>query len=131
MNRANTHAAQDVHWRDSLRTRLMLWFGALVALVLLGGFCVAYLAAQRQLVAEAEARTRFEARQAAERVAAAMKSVRITGEGLIGLRNQLLLDRTGLARALAPSGGGRVPTLGASSRPDVRKERRHGRAADP
>lgn len=82
-----------VPWRDSLRTRLMLWFGALVGALLVLGFGVAYLAAQRSLVAEAEARTRFEARQASERLLAAMDSVRISAEGLAGLQQRLALDR--------------------------------------
>jgi sigma-B regulation protein RsbU (phosphoserine phosphatase) len=46
------------------------------------------------------ARTRFEARQASERLAAAMSSVRITGEGLVGLFNALGLQRDGLEQAL-------------------------------
>ncbi|GAB2651410.1 SpoIIE family protein phosphatase [Arenimonas aestuarii] len=82
-----------VPWRQSLRTRLMLWFGLLVGLLLLLGFTVAYVAAQRQLVAEAEARTRFEARQASDRLQATLDSVRITVEGVAGLQQRLTLDR--------------------------------------
>lgn len=82
-----------VPWRHSLRTRLMLWFGALVGALLVLGFGVAYAVAQRSLVAEAEARTRFEARQASDRLLATMSSVRISAEGIAGLRQRLVLER--------------------------------------
>lgn len=82
-----------VPWRHSLRTRLMLWFGALVGSLLVLGFGVAYFAAQRSLVAEAESRTRFEARQASDRLLATMNSVRISAEGVAALRQRLELDR--------------------------------------
>ncbi len=100
MNQPESMPHLVVHWRDSLRTRLMLWFGALVAGLLALGFGVSYFAAQRQLLAEAEVRTRFEARQASERLAAAMISVRITGDGLVGLFHRLGLEREGLVQAL-------------------------------
>jgi len=85
-----------VPWRHSLRTRLMAWFGTLLAGLLLGGFGAAYYFVQRQLVLDAESRTRFEARQAAERVEAAMDSVRITADGVIGLYHALGLQQAGL-----------------------------------
>jgi sigma-B regulation protein RsbU (phosphoserine phosphatase) len=100
MNKPELHSDVGVPWRDSLRTRLMLWFGALVAALLVAGFGTTYVLTQRQIVAEAEVRTRFEARQASERLAAAMGSVRITGEGLVGLYNGLGLQRDGLIQAL-------------------------------
>ncbi|WP_146907150.1 SpoIIE family protein phosphatase [Arenimonas daejeonensis] len=68
--------------------------------LLLTGFGLAYFVVQRQMSFEAEARTRFEVRQAAERLEAAMGSVRITGEGLVGLFNDLGLEREGLVQAL-------------------------------
>lgn len=89
-----------VHWRASLRTQLMLWFGALLAALILLGFAAAYFVAQRQLVVEGQARTRFEARQAGERLEAAMESVRITADGLARLYPSLGLEREGLVRAL-------------------------------
>jgi sigma-B regulation protein RsbU (phosphoserine phosphatase) len=89
-----------VHWRASLRTQLMLWFGTLLAALILLGFAAAYYVAQRQLVVEGQARTRFEARQAGERLEAAMESVRITADGLAKLYPRLGLEREGLVRAL-------------------------------
>nr|MBP6627633.1 PDC sensor domain-containing protein [Arenimonas sp.] len=89
-----------VHWRASLRTQLMLWFGALLAALILLGFAAAYFVAQRQLVLEGQARTRFEARQAVERLQAAMESVRITADGVAKLYPALGLERDGLVRAL-------------------------------
>ena len=96
---APSHVLQ-VPWRDSLRTRLMLWFGTLVAGLLLVGFGLAFFVVQRQMSFEAEARTRFEVRQAADRLEAAMGSVRITGEGLVGLFNKLRLERDDVIVAL-------------------------------
>ncbi|TNJ35712.1 SpoIIE family protein phosphatase [Arenimonas terrae] len=100
MNQSVPPTELVVPWRDSLRTRLMLWFGTLVTALLIAGFGVAYVVAQQRIVGEAEVRTRFEARQASERLAAAMGSVRITGEGLVGLFNGLGLQRDGLVQAL-------------------------------
>jgi sigma-B regulation protein RsbU (phosphoserine phosphatase) len=100
VNDLSAAATHVVHWRHSLRTRLMGWFGALLALVLVAGFAVAYYVARQQLLAEAEDRTRFEARQAAERVAATMASVRITSDGVVGLFNRLGLQRNDLVGAM-------------------------------
>lgn len=93
---ATAAGSHQVHWRHSLRTRLMAWFGTLLAGVLLGGFGMAYFFAQRQVVLDAEARTRFEARQASERLEAAMASVRITADGVIALFHRLGLQQAGL-----------------------------------
>lgn len=111
---ASATAHLQVPWRHSLRTRLMAWFGTLLAGVLLGGFAVAYGFAQRQLVLDAEARTRFEARQAAERLEAAMESVRITADGVIGLFHRLGLQQAGLVgtmEALVAADGSAVGGL--------------------
>jgi sigma-B regulation protein RsbU (phosphoserine phosphatase) len=89
-----------VPWQDSLRTRMMLWFGALVGVLLAVGFVAAFAIARQQIVSNAQARTRYEAAQAADRVGAAMASVRITGDGIIGLFNTLTPDREATARLL-------------------------------
>ena len=82
-----------VTWRNSLRTKLMLWFGALVSVLLLIGFVLAFLLARYQIIANAQERTRYEAAQTADRLLASMESVRITGAGMIDLFNSLALDR--------------------------------------
>ena len=80
---APSPAAVRVPWHASLRTRLMLWVGLLLALLLLAGFAAAFLAARERVVADAEARTRYEAQQAADRLDATMRSVRVSGEAVI------------------------------------------------
>lgn len=89
-----------VPWQDSLRTRMMLWFGALVGVLLAIGFVAAFAIARQQIVNNAQARTRYEAAQVADRVRAAMASVRITGDGIIGLISNLDPDRDSTVRLL-------------------------------
>lgn len=89
-----------VPWHASLRTRLMLWVGLLLALLLLAGFAAAFFAARERVVADAEARTRYEARQAADRLEATMHAVRVSGEAMIQLSNRLTLTRAELLEAM-------------------------------
>ncbi len=89
-----------VSWQDSLRTRVMLWFGALVGALLALGFVAAFAIARQQIIGHAHERTRHEAAQAAGRLHAAMASVRITGDGIIGLFNSLHPNRDATARLL-------------------------------
>ncbi|HWS77801.1 MAG TPA: SpoIIE family protein phosphatase, partial [Thermomonas sp.] len=95
-----SQADAGVPWHASLRTRLMLWVGLLLALLLLAGFATAFYAARERIVADAEARTRYEARQAADRLDATMRSVQISGEALIQLAHRVELDRTDLLAAM-------------------------------
>lgn len=96
--------ARDAHppvsWRDSLRTKLMLWFGVLVGVLLLIGFVVAFLIARQQIIAGAQDKTRYETAQTADRLLASMESVRITGAAMIGLFNSLALDREATIKAM-------------------------------
>ena len=78
----------------------MLWVGLLLALLLLAGFATAFFAARERIVADAEARTRYEARQAADRLDATMRSVQVSGEALIELSNRVELTRTELLAAM-------------------------------
>jgi sigma-B regulation protein RsbU (phosphoserine phosphatase) len=78
----------------------MLWFGTLLAALILLGFAAAYYVAQRELATEGQARTRFESQQAGERLKAAMASVTVTANGLARLYASLGLEREGLIRAL-------------------------------
>ena len=89
-----------VPWHASLRTRLMVWVGLLLALLLLAGFAAAFFAARERVVADAEARTRYEARQAADRLDATMRSVRVSGEAMIELSNRVTLTRAELLEAM-------------------------------
>ena len=89
-----------VPWHASLRTRLMVWVGLLLALLLLAGFATAFFAARERVVADAEARTRYEARQAADRLDATMRSVRVSGEAMIELSNRVALTRAELLEAM-------------------------------
>ena len=89
-----------VPWHASLRTRLMLWVGLLLALLLLAGFATAFFAARERVVADAEARTRYEARQAADRLDATMHSVRVSGEAMLELSNRVALTRAELLEAM-------------------------------
>ncbi|MEF9977955.1 MAG: SpoIIE family protein phosphatase [Thermomonas sp.] len=89
-----------VPWHASLRTRLMLWVGLLLALLLLAGFATAFFAARERVIADAEARTRYEARQAADRLDATMRSVRVSGEAMIELSNRVSLTRAELLEAM-------------------------------
>ncbi|GHB97964.1 IcfG protein [Thermomonas carbonis] len=89
-----------VPWHASLRTRLMLWVGLLLALLLLAGFATAFYAARERVIADAEARTRYEARQAADRLDATMRSVRVSGEAMIELSNRVTLTRAELLEAM-------------------------------
>ena len=89
-----------VPWHASLRTRLMAWVGLLLALLLLAGFATAFLAARERVLADAEARTRYEARQAADRLDATMRSVRVSGEAMIELNNRVALTRAELLEAM-------------------------------
>ncbi|MBK6416956.1 SpoIIE family protein phosphatase [Thermomonas sp.] len=93
-------ADAGVPWHASLRTRLMLWVGLLLALLLLAAIATAFYAARSRIVADAEARTRFEAQQAADRLDATMRSVRISGESLIDLGNRVELGREQLLAAM-------------------------------
>ncbi len=93
-------ADAGVPWHASLRTRLMLWVGLLLALLLLAGFATAFFAARERVVADAEARTRYEARQAADRLDATMRSVRVSGEAMIELSNRVDLTRAELLAAM-------------------------------
>ena len=97
---AKDGAGRAVPWQDSLRTRMMLWFGTLVGALLALGFIVAFAIAQRQIVNNAQERTRYETTQASARVLASMTSVRITGDGIIKLFNSLNLDRDAAIRLL-------------------------------
>ena len=97
---APSPAAVRVPWHASLRTRLMLWVGLLLALLLLAGFAAAFLAARERVVADAEARTRYEAQQAANRLDATMRSVRVSGEAMIELSNRVSLTRGELLAAM-------------------------------
>jgi sigma-B regulation protein RsbU (phosphoserine phosphatase) len=101
--RTLAHAAGEPHvvpWQDSLRTRMMLWFGALVGALLAAGFVAAFVLARQQILSEAQERTRYEAAQSTDRIRAAMASVRITGDGVIGLYNSLAPDRQDTVRLL-------------------------------
>jgi len=93
-------ADAGVPWHASLRTRMMLWVGLLLAFLLLAGFAAAFYAARERIVADAEARTRYEARQAADRLDATMRSVQVSGEALIELSNRVELTRTELLAAM-------------------------------
>ncbi|WP_363796706.1 SpoIIE family protein phosphatase [Lysobacter firmicutimachus] len=87
-------------WRDSLRTKLMLWFGLLVGVLLLLGFVAAFLIARQLIIAGAQERTRYEAAQTAARLHASMESVRITGASMIGIFDNLALDREATIKTL-------------------------------
>ena len=100
LNAGSREGPASVSWQDSLRTKLMLWFGVLVGVLLLIGFVAAFLIARQQIVANAQERTRYEAARAADRLRASMVSVRITGDGIIGLFNSLPLDRDATVRML-------------------------------
>lgn len=89
-----------VSWQDSLRTKLMLWFGLLVGGLLLIVFVVAFLIARQLIIASAQDRTRHEAAQTAARLRASMESVRITGTSMIGLFDNLALDRASTIAAM-------------------------------
>lgn len=89
-----------VPWHASLRTQLMLWIGVLLALLLLAGFVTAFFAARERIVADAEARTRYEARQAADRLHATMHTVQVSGEAMIELSNRVELTRAELLEAM-------------------------------
>jgi phosphoserine phosphatase RsbU/P len=89
-----------VPWQDSLRTRMMLGFGALVGALLAVGFVAAFVIARQQIISNAQGRTRYEAAQGADRIRAAMVSVRITGDGIVGLFNTLAPDRQATVRLL-------------------------------
>ena len=89
-----------VPWHASLRTRLMLWVGLLLALLLLAGFATAFFAARERVIADAEARTRYEAKQAADRLDATMRSARVSGEAMIELSNRVSLTRAELLEAM-------------------------------
>ncbi|KFN49042.1 SpoIIE family protein phosphatase [Arenimonas composti] len=89
-----------VPWWKSLRTRLMLMFGTLAAVLLLAGFAAAYAMVQRQVVADAEARTRYEAQQSAERLQAAMTTVAVTVDGMARLFREIPMGRGELAQAM-------------------------------
>ena len=89
-----------VPWHASLRTRLMLWVGLLLALLLLAGFATAFFAARERVLADAEARTRYEARLAADRLDATMRSVQVSGEAMIELGNRLSLSRADMLEAM-------------------------------
>jgi sigma-B regulation protein RsbU (phosphoserine phosphatase) len=93
-------ADAGVPWHASLRTRLMLWVGMLLAMLLLAGFATAFYAARERVVADAEARTRYEARQAADRLDATMRSVQVSGEALIELSQRVELSRSDLLAAM-------------------------------
>jgi phosphoserine phosphatase RsbU/P len=99
---ATTASPEDagVPWHASLRTRLMLWVGLLLALLLMVGFATAFFAARERVIADAEARTRYEARQAADRLDATMQSVRVSGETMIELSNRVQLNRADLLEAM-------------------------------
>ena len=98
--RAQADELPAVPWQDSLRTRMMLWFGALVGALLAIGFVAAFAIARQQIVHNAQERTKYEAAQAADRLRAAMTSVRITGDGIIGLFNSLGPNRAATVRLL-------------------------------
>ena len=89
-----------VRWHASLRTRLMLWVGTLLALLLLAGFTTAFFAIRERTIADAEARTRYEARQAADRLDATMRSVQVSGEAMIELANRVELTRDEMLAAM-------------------------------
>ncbi len=91
----------NVPWLASLRTHLMLWIGALVALLLLVGFATAFYVTRSRIIADAEARTAADARQAADRLDAAMSSVRISAESLVALTHKIELTRGELLAAMA------------------------------
>ena len=93
-------ADAGVPWHASLRTRLMLWVGLLIALLLLAGFAAAFFAARERVVADAEARTRYEARQAADRLDATLRSVQVSGEAMVELGDRIDLDRGELLAAM-------------------------------
>ncbi|WP_374607529.1 SpoIIE family protein phosphatase [Thermomonas sp.] len=101
-----------VPWHASLRTRLMLWVGLLLALLLLAGFATAFYAARERVIADAEARTRYEARQAADRLDATMRSVRVSGEAMIELSNRVTLTRAELLEAMEAMLDAKPATVG-------------------
>lgn len=102
LDRLRAHADElaAVPWQDSLRTRMMLWFGALVGALLALGFVVAFAIARQQIVDSAQERTRYEATRTADRLRASMVSVQITGNGVIGLFNSLGPSREATIRLL-------------------------------
>lgn len=97
---AEEHAYIAVPWQRSLRTQLVVWFGAL-SLGLLGLILVAaYVIGRQQLIDTAVERARFDAIRTADRFNGAAKSLRVTGEGIAALALDNSLDRAGVVRIL-------------------------------
>ena len=92
--------AKAVHWRDSLRTRIALWSGAVnVILLLLITVAIAWFA--RDLILDTAKRdTRASAQEAAQRLDTAMRTVMITTTGLSDLAANAELDAQELTTTL-------------------------------
>lgn len=89
-----------VPWHRSIRTKVMIWFGALSLSLLILVLIAAYLLGRQQLIGTAVERVRFDAVRSADQFNAAAKSLRVTGEGIIGLALDPSLDRDGVVRML-------------------------------
>ena len=94
------HAHAAVPWQRSLRTRLVLWFGALslglIALILIA----AYWIGRQQLIDNAAQRVRFDAIRTADRFDAAARSLNLTAEGIAAMAMDTSMDRAGVIRML-------------------------------
>jgi len=98
--RSSTAPADAVRWRDSLRTNIALWSGALtVTLLLLVTLAVAWLA-RDMILDDAKRNTRASAQEAAQRLAVQMSSVAITTTGLTDLVAASTLDPDELTATL-------------------------------
>lgn len=89
-----------VPWYRSIRTKVTIWFGALSLSLLVLVLLAAYVLGRQQLIGTAFERVRFDAVRTADEFNAAAKSLRVTGEGIIGLALDPSLDRDGVVRML-------------------------------
>jgi len=89
-----------VPWYRSVRTKVTIWFGALSMSLLALVLIAAYVLGRQQLIETAVERVRFDAVRTADQFNAAAKSLRVTGEGIIGLALDPSLDRDGVVRML-------------------------------
>jgi phosphoserine phosphatase RsbU/P len=89
-----------VPWYRSIRTKVTIWFGALSLSLLILVLIAAYLLGRQQLIETAVERVRFDAVRTADQFNASAKSLRVTGEGIIGLALDPSLDRAGVVRML-------------------------------
>lgn len=89
-----------VPWYRSIRTKVTIGFGALSLSLLMLVLVAAYFLGRQQLIGTAVERVRFDAVRSADQFNAAAKSLRVTGEGIIGLALDPSLDRAGVVRML-------------------------------